>query len=176
MVSSVLFSPLECSQIMPRFYLFHSGSFVFVRRGIVPEACSTYFLTRIVGMGKALEWVTTGRVFTARDEAASGLFNYVLPADQVVPKALAIAREIADNTSLVSNALAKQLVWDGQRDDATPERAHLYESKAIFYTGYACVGTRRTRQRPTANQRYISYGAVWTDRYSGTMRTRARAC
>ena len=61
---------------------------VFTRRGLVPEACSTWFLARLVGAGKALELACTGRVFRAGDQAGTGLFNYLLPADQVLPKAL----------------------------------------------------------------------------------------
>ena len=113
------------------------GSFVFARRGIVPEACSSYFLPRIVGVGKALEWCTTGRVFLAKTEASSGLFNHIVPASAVLPKALEIAHEIADNTSVVSVALTKHLIWDGLRDTPNPEYTHLNDSKCIYYMG--CV-------------------------------------
>jgi enoyl-CoA hydratase/carnithine racemase len=119
-------------------------SFVFARRGIVPEACSSYFLPRLVGTGKALEWCLTGRVFRARTEAASGLFNHVVPADAVLPKALEIATEIAAHTSAVSVALTKHLLWDAQRDGANPEQAHLNDSKCIFYMGCAGFGASYT--------------------------------
>ena len=122
------------------------GRFVFARRGIVPEACSSYFLPRLVGVGKALEWCTTGRTFLARDEAASGLFNHVVPADRVLPKALEIAAEIAQNTSMISVALVKELIWDSQRDGATAERAHLNDSRSMYYVG--CVNAMRTPPPP----------------------------
>ncbi|RMF20925.1 MAG: enoyl-CoA hydratase [Deltaproteobacteria bacterium] len=108
--------------------------FVFSRRGIVPEACSSWFLPRIVGIGKALEWCTTGRVFRAREEAASGLFNYVVPAAEVLEKAMSIAREIADNTSAVSVALGKALLWHCLGED-DPQSAHLIDSKCIYWAG-----------------------------------------
>ncbi len=108
--------------------------FVFSRRGIVPEACSSWFLPRIVGIGKALEWCTTGRVFRAREEAASGLFNYVLPAAEVLDKAMTIAREIADSTSAVSVALGKALLWHCLGED-DPQSAHLIDSKCIYWAG-----------------------------------------
>ncbi|HYB99163.1 MAG TPA: crotonase/enoyl-CoA hydratase family protein [Candidatus Limnocylindrales bacterium] len=108
--------------------------FVFARRGIVPEACSSWFLPRIVGINKAVELCVTGRVFRAADEKESGLFNYVVPADQVLPKAMELAREIADNTSAVSVALARALLWHGL-GQPDPQHAHLVDSKAIFAMG-----------------------------------------
>jgi enoyl-CoA hydratase/carnithine racemase len=108
--------------------------FVFARRGIVPEACSSWFLPRIVGIAKATELVYTGRVFRAADEARSGLFNYVLPAADVLPKATELAREIADNTSATSVALSKALLWHGL-SDPDPETAHLRDSKCIYWAG-----------------------------------------
>jgi enoyl-CoA hydratase/carnithine racemase len=108
--------------------------FVFARRGIVPEACSSWFLPRIVGISKAAELCLTGRVFRASDESASGLFNYVLPAKQVLEKARAIAREIADNTSAVSVALARALLWHGL-GQPDPQSAHLVDSKCIHWAG-----------------------------------------
>ena len=108
--------------------------FVFARRGIVPEACSSWFLPRIVGISKAVEFCVTGRVFRAADEAASGLFNHIVPADQVLPKAMEIAREIADNTSAVSVALARALLWHGLAQP-DPQHAHIIDSKCIFWAG-----------------------------------------
>ncbi len=108
--------------------------FVFARRGIVPEACSSWFLPRIVGISKAAELCYTGRVFRAADEAGSGLFNHVVPKDQVLTKALEIAREIADNTSAVSVALSRALLWHGL-GEADPQSAHLIDSKCIFWAG-----------------------------------------
>jgi enoyl-CoA hydratase/carnithine racemase len=108
--------------------------FVFARRGIVPEACSSWFLPRIVGMSKAAELVYTGRVFRAAEEASSGLFSYLLPAEQVLPKALSLAREIADNTSATSVALSKALLYRGLADP-NPESAHLNDSRCIYWAG-----------------------------------------
>ncbi len=108
--------------------------FVFARRGIVPEACSSWFLPRIVGISKAAELCMTGRVFRASEEAASGLFTHIVPADQVLPKAMSIAREIAENTSAVSVALARALLWHGL-SLPDPQHAHIIDSKCIFWTG-----------------------------------------
>jgi enoyl-CoA hydratase/carnithine racemase len=108
--------------------------FVFARRGIVPEACSSWFLPRIVGISKAAELVYTGRVFQAREEENSGLFNYVMPRDQVLPKAMTIAREIAENTSAVSVALSKGLLWHGLGED-DPQSVHLIDSRCMFWAG-----------------------------------------
>jgi enoyl-CoA hydratase/carnithine racemase len=108
--------------------------FVFARRGIVPEACSSWFLPRIVGPSKAAEWLFTGRVFRAADEVHSGLFNYVLPAEQVLLKAQSLAREIADNTSATSVALSKALLYRGLADP-NPETAHLNDSRCIYWAG-----------------------------------------
>jgi enoyl-CoA hydratase/carnithine racemase len=108
--------------------------FVFVRRGVVPEACSSWFLPRIVGISKAAELVYTGRVFRAREEAHSGLFNYVLPQPEVLPKALSIAREIAENTAPVSVTLSKALLWHGL-GEADPQSMHLIDSKCFYWAG-----------------------------------------
>jgi enoyl-CoA hydratase/carnithine racemase len=109
--------------------------FVFARRGVVPEACSSWFLPRIVGISKAAEWVYTGRVFRASEEATSGLFNYVVPKDKVLDKAMTIAREIADNTSAVSVALSKALLWHGLAED-DPQSAHLIDSRCFYWVGH----------------------------------------
>src|SRR5262249_55971386 len=76
--------------------------FVFARRGVVPEACSTWFLPRIVGIAQAAEWVYTGRVFDAEEAREGGLVSRVLAPEALLPAAQALAREIADNTSAVS--------------------------------------------------------------------------
>lgn len=108
--------------------------FVFARRGVVPEACSSWFLPRIVGISKATELVYTGRLFLAEEEATSGLFNYVVPSKQLLPKAMAIAREIAENTSAVSVALSKGLLWHGLSED-DPQSVHLIDSRCFFWAG-----------------------------------------
>lgn len=108
--------------------------FVFTRRGLVPEACSTWFLPRILGLAKANELVLTGRVFKAFEEKSSGLFNYVLPAEEVLPKAMALAREIADNTSSVSVALSKAMLWRGSVEN-DPQSVHLMDSRCFYWAG-----------------------------------------
>lgn len=106
--------------------------FVFTRRGVVPEACSSWFLPRIVGITKATELILTGRVFRAAEESQCGLFNYVLPREQVLPKALSIAREIADHTSAVSVTLSKALLWHGLAEN-DPQSVHLIDSRCFFW-------------------------------------------
>ena len=85
--------------------------FVFTRRGLVPEAGSAWFLPRLVGMPKALEWVYTARTVTAEEAKAAGLVNDVVPADQLLERARTLAREIAQNTSPVATVLTRQLMW-----------------------------------------------------------------
>jgi len=109
--------------------------FVFTRRGVVPEACSSWFLPRIVGISKAAEWIYTGRVFRASEEAKSGLFNYVVPQAKVVDKAMALAREIAENTSAVSVALSRALLWHGLAE-GDPQSVHLIDSRCFYWMGH----------------------------------------
>lgn len=108
--------------------------FVFTRRGVVPEACSSWFLPRIVGISKATELVYTGRVFRAGEEKHSGLFNHVVPAQEVLPKAMELAREIAEHTSAVSVALSKGLLWHGLAEK-DPQSVHLIDSKCFYWAG-----------------------------------------
>lgn len=108
--------------------------FVFARRGIVPEACSSYFLPRAVGIQQAMEWVATGRIFPAHEALAGRLVARVLPDADLLPAARALAKEIADSTSAVSVALARQLLWRMLGADH-PMEAHKIESKAIFAMG-----------------------------------------
>ncbi len=107
--------------------------FVFARRGLVPEAASSWFLPRVVGISQAMEWVATGRVFDAA-EALAGLVSRVLPDDELLPAARALAAEIAENTSAVSVALARQLMWS-MLGTATPWEAHRLDSLAMFRLG-----------------------------------------
>lgn len=85
--------------------------FVFARRGIVPEACSSWFLPRVVGISQAMEWCATGRVFDADEALRGGLVRSVHEPDELLPAAHALAREIADNTSQVSVALTRAMMW-----------------------------------------------------------------
>jgi enoyl-CoA hydratase/carnithine racemase len=110
--------------------------FVFARRGIVPEAASTWFLPRLVGPGKALEWMLSGRLIAADEALAGGLVHAVHTADDLLPAARAIAREIADNTSAVSVALIRQMIWSLLGADH-PMEAHRLESWGIHAMGRA---------------------------------------
>ncbi|MDX6642716.1 MAG: hypothetical protein QOD76_678 [Solirubrobacteraceae bacterium] len=108
--------------------------FVFTRRGIVPEACSSWFLPRIVGISQALEWTTTGRVFPAEEALAGGLVRSVHPAGDLLDAARALADEIVEHTSAVSVALARRLLWT-MLGAAHPMEAHRADSRAMFSRG-----------------------------------------
>src|SRR5580700_7171421 len=108
--------------------------FVFVRRGIVPEACSSWFLPRIVGISRALEWVTTGRVFPAQEGLDGGLLRSLHPAGELLEAAREIAREIAENTAPVSVALARRMLWT-MLGAEHPMLAHRADSRGMFYRG-----------------------------------------
>lgn len=108
--------------------------FVFARRGIVPEACSSWFLPRLVGVSRAMEWCATGRVFGAEEALAGGLVRSVHAARDLLPAAQALAREIADNTAPVSVALTRQMLWRMLGADH-PMEAHKLDSRAIYARG-----------------------------------------
>jgi len=108
--------------------------FVFARRGIVPEACSSWFLPRIVGISQAIEWVATGRVFDASEALAGGLVRSVHAPDDVLGAARDLAREIADNAAPVSVALARRMMWT-MLGAAHPMEAHRADSRAMFARG-----------------------------------------
>ena len=108
--------------------------FVFARRGIVPEACSSWFLPRVVGISKAMEWVASGRVFSAQEALAAGLVSELLPPDQLLPRARELASEIAQNTSAMSIALSRQMLWK-MLGASHPMEAHKVDSQAIAFMG-----------------------------------------
>jgi enoyl-CoA hydratase/carnithine racemase len=108
--------------------------FVFARRGIVPEACSSWFLPRVVGISQAMEWAATGRVFSAEEAHAGGLLRSVHAPDALIPAARAIAGEIAEHTAPVSVALTRRLLW-GMLGAAHPMEAHRADSRAMFSRG-----------------------------------------
>ncbi len=108
--------------------------FVFARRGIVPEACSSYFLPRLVGISQATEWCYTGRVFPADEARAGGLVRSVHGADELLPAARAIAQEIAQNTAPVSVALSRQMLWR-MLGANHPMEAHRVDSRGILTRG-----------------------------------------
>lgn len=108
--------------------------FVFSRRGIVPEACSSWFLPRVVGISRAMEWVATGRVFEAEEALRGGLVSELLAPEALLPRAQELAREIAGNTSAVSVALARQMMWQ-MLGAPHPMVAHRLDSAAMSYMG-----------------------------------------
>jgi enoyl-CoA hydratase/carnithine racemase len=108
--------------------------FVFARRGIVPEACSSWFLPRVVGISTALEWTLTGRVFDAPEALERGLVRSVHAHDDLLPAALALAGEIASSTSAVSVAMTRQMLWR-MLGEAHPMAAHRVDSNAIAQLG-----------------------------------------
>ena len=108
--------------------------FVFARRGIVPEACSSWFLPRVVGVSKALEWSYSGRVFPAAEALAGGLVSEVVSADELLPRAREIAGEIASNTSAVSVTLIRQMMWKMMGADH-PMEAHKLDSRGVYHLG-----------------------------------------
>jgi enoyl-CoA hydratase/carnithine racemase len=108
--------------------------FVFARRGIVPEACSSWFLPRVVGISRAMEWVATGRVFSAQEALEGGLVRSVHAQDELLDAARALAREIADNTAAVSVALARRMMWR-MLGAEHPMLAHRADSRGMFARG-----------------------------------------
>jgi enoyl-CoA hydratase/carnithine racemase len=107
---------------------------VFARRGIVPEAASSWFLPRVVGISQALEWVTTGRVFSAHEALNGGLVRSLHPREQLLDAARTLAREIADNAAPVSVALARRMMWR-MLGAEHPMLAHRADSRAMFQRG-----------------------------------------
>jgi enoyl-CoA hydratase/carnithine racemase len=108
--------------------------FVFARRGITPEAASSWFLPKVVGVSTALEWCYTGRVFPASEAHERGLVRSLHAPDQLLPAARALAREIADNAAPVSVALSRQMIWRMAGADH-PMEAHKVDSRAIQSRG-----------------------------------------
>jgi enoyl-CoA hydratase/carnithine racemase len=105
--------------------------FVFARRGIVPEAASSWFLPRIVGIQQALEWCYTGRIFDAEEAREGGLVRSVHSPEDLLHAANALAREIADNTSAISVAMTRAMMWRLASADH-PMEAHKIDSRAIY--------------------------------------------
>ncbi|MFA9200835.1 MAG: crotonase/enoyl-CoA hydratase family protein [Cypionkella sp.] len=105
--------------------------FVFARRGITPEAASSWFLPRLVGMPTALEWCMTGRIFDAQEALAKGLVRSVHPPGELLDAAFALAHEIAENTSAVSVAMTRAMLWRLSSAEH-PMAAHRIDSRAIY--------------------------------------------
>ena len=107
--------------------------FVFTQRGITPEACSSWFLPRVVGIQKALEWVISGDIFMAEEGEQAGLFHSVHDKGEVLDVARCIARKLITKSSPVAVALAKQMLWRNP-NFSHPAEAHVVESKMIYWS------------------------------------------
>jgi enoyl-CoA hydratase/carnithine racemase len=142
--------------------------FVFARRGITPEAASSWFLPRLVGVQTALEWCYTGRVFPAGEALDKGLVRSLHEPDDLLPAARALAREIIDNTAPVSVALTRQLIWRMAGADH-PMRAHRADSRAIQARGAAADAKEGVsaflEKRPANYPNRVSHDLpdVWPD-------------
>jgi enoyl-CoA hydratase/carnithine racemase len=108
--------------------------FVFARRGIVPESCSSWFLPKIVGISQALEWCYSGRLFDAQEAFHGRLVKEVVKPEELLPRAYALAAEIRDNTSPVSVAMVRQMMWRLSALDH-PMEAHKIDSRGVFARG-----------------------------------------
>jgi enoyl-CoA hydratase/carnithine racemase len=108
--------------------------FVFARRGIIPEACSSWFLPRVVGISQAMEWCATGRVFGAEEALAGGLVRSIHDPEDLLPAAYGLATEIAANTSAVSVAVTRALMWR-MLGEPHPMSAHRLDSALMDQIG-----------------------------------------
>jgi enoyl-CoA hydratase/carnithine racemase len=127
--------------------------FVFARRGIVPEAASSWFLPRLVGYQQALEWCMTGRIFDAQEALNGGLVRSVHPANELLDEARKLAREIADNTAPVSIAMTRHMLWRNA-SEPHPMGAHRVDSRAIYRrsrSGDAAEGIASFLEKRTPN-------------------------
>src|ERR1700749_473535 len=146
--------------------------FVFARRGIVPEAASSWFLPRLVGISQALEWCYSGRVFGPEEALRGGLVSEVVDHPELISRTRALAREIIDNTTPVSIALIRQMMWRGLGMDP-PMEAHKVDSRGIYARG-ASADVREgvssfLEKRPTQFPEKVSSGMPpyfpwWKDR------------
>ena len=108
--------------------------FVFSRRGAVPEACSSWFLPRIVGISKALDWCYTGKVFNSQEALQHGLVSDVMSDDKLIERALEIGSSYSSKTSAISVSLARQMMWN-MLAATHPEEAHILDSMAMERMG-----------------------------------------
>ena len=136
--------------------------FVFARRGIVPEACSSWFLPRLVGISRAIEWVATGRVFSAREGLEAGLLRSLHPGrEPLMEAAYTLAAEIVDNAAPVSVALSRQLMWR-MLGAAHPMLAHRADSRGMFARGQSADAqegiTAFLEKRPAHFPDRVSHG------------------
>lgn len=135
---------------------------VFTQRGICPESCSSWFLPRLVGITKALDWVNTGRIFPASEALQGGLVSEIVAPEKLLERAHEIAHQIADNTAAVSVALSRQLLWRGL-GASHPMDMHEMESQALTTL------TQRHDAAEAAKAFVEKRPAVFTDRPSVDM-------
>ncbi len=133
--------------------------FVFSRRGVVPEACSSWFLPRIVGIDQALEWAYSGRVFPAEEALAGRLVRSVHRPDELLDAARQVARDIVDHTSAVSITLIRHMMWKMLGADH-PMAAHQIDSRGMYATGKSMDAKEGIESFLEKRQ------AVYTDRIS----------
>jgi enoyl-CoA hydratase/carnithine racemase len=138
--------------------------FVFARRGILPEACSSWFLPRLVGISQAAEWCYSGRVFGPQEAKDGRLVRSIHAPDDLLPAARAIAKEIVDNTAPVSIALTRQMLWRLLGADH-PMDAHRVDSRGIAERGRSADaratvarGCAGSSHRPTCTRRPCARG------------------
>ena len=130
--------------------------FVFGKIGIVPEACSSWFLPRIVGLPRALQWTYSGELLSAQEALAGGLVSQVVAPDRLMTQARRVAHQVSDDRSPVSVALIRQMMY---RNSAAPDplQAHKVESLGVFYTSLADgkegVAAFRDKRVPQFRQR-----------------------
>ncbi len=108
--------------------------FVFSRRGAVPEACSSWFLPRIVGISKALDWCYTGKVFSSQEALQHGLVSDVISDDKLIDRALEIGSSYSSKTSAISVSLARHMMWN-MLAATHPDEAHILDSMAMERMG-----------------------------------------
>jgi enoyl-CoA hydratase/carnithine racemase len=146
--------------------------FVFSQRGIVPEAASSYFLPRIVGIAQALEWCYAGRVFSAEEALAGRLVSRVVAPADLIPTARTLARSFIDNTAPVSIALIRQMMWRMLGAD-DPMEAHRVDSRGIYTRGrsddvkegvVAFLEKRPAQFRNKVSSDMPDYFPWWTER------------
>jgi len=136
--------------------------FVFAARGIVPEAASSWFLPRVVGISQALEWCYTARVFPASEALDGGLVRTLHPADEVLGVAHALAREIAASSAPVSVALTRMMMWR-MLGASHPMQAHRVDSRAVNHTG------RSPDAREGITAFFERRAATWTQEVPGDL-------
>jgi len=144
--------------------------FVFARRGIVPEAASSWFLPHLVGRAQALEWCMTGRVFDAQEALNGGLVRSIHEPEDLMPAALALAYEIRDNTAPVSVALTRHMMWRNPTA-AHPMEAHKIDSRGIYTRaktldakeGIASFLEKRSAQYPNKVSKHMPNYFPWWD-------------